>query len=577
MSVRIALDNAPEFYTNLDFIAGRVMLMLTRPETVSGIVVKLEGESNTALGAPLDYSPGRYPGKQGPGDVLSESHKILYKVQQVYPDSQTQQQQNVPFGGGVYSPLQPGQHQFPFRFKVPINNICGNRKELIGLGGPVGLGGYGATGVRVMDGSKQLMYDHVLRTLPPSFTGFPREAEIRYYIKVTIQRPGLFKENWRFQQGLKFLPIEPPRPNLTNQEAFARRPFTFHPQSPVPQVKQKTSIFFGSKTASGNSSSSGKHNLSAPGAGTDTIPPSIEISARLPHPAILTCNQPVPLRLVAKKLAPSPEPVFLASLEINLVGKTRVKSGDLINNETSRFVVFSQSGLSIPVTGAPQDPVGTETVIPGETVWSDKPLPNTVTPSFLTCNLQRTYELDIKLGLTWGGNSQNNGSGGARFSKFHFSSSNSANESSPSQSIFLPLHFSKVDVYSGIKPPPALLDAALSQQQQQPSQSSRPQQAGAANTSSSAFDGRPPLPVRPSTNVTQSAPVVPQQQPIDPLFPPQLGTLQAAMFEDAPPSYEEAMAEHVDANSGPAMSNRPAYSGQTNENAPSLIMEGKNR
>ena len=38
---------------------------------------------------------------------------------------------------------------------------------------------------------------HVKKTLPPSLSGFPGEAEIRYYVKVTVQRPSFFKENFR--------------------------------------------------------------------------------------------------------------------------------------------------------------------------------------------------------------------------------------------------------------------------------------------------------------------------------------------------------------------------------------------
>lgn len=541
MSVRIALDNPPEFYTNLDFISGRILLSLNRPEPVSGIVVKLEGESNTALTIPMAVPPGTYPSsssKIGPGEVLSESHKILYRIQQVYSDQQQQQSPYAP----VSKVLPAGQHQFAFKFKVPLNNACGNPQEMARLGGIIGPGGFGSGGVRVMDGSKQLMYEHVLRTLPPSLTGFPKEAEIRYYLKVTIQRPGMFKENWRYQRGLKFLPIEPPRPNPTGQEAFARRPFTFRPRSPTPMLKQRSSFFGGAK------------HKEVPG-GSDRTPPSVEISARLPHPPVLTCNQPIPLRLVAKKLVQTDEAVHLTSLEINLIGKTRVRSYDLTNVEVSRWVVCSQSNLSISV-GTPGDAVGMETTLP-DSAWSTLKLPNTVTPSFVACNLQRAYEMELKLGLTWGG------LGGTR---------------SPSGdlvpvSIFLPLHFSKLEVYSGIKPPAALLDAANNRPPRPQPSVNKPSGRQNLNTNG------PVLPPRPQPGVTQSAPVVPQQQPVDPLFPPQLGTPQAAAYEEAPPSYDEAMAECM---TGPMTAfsegeQRPAYSGQTNENAPSLIQgdEGK--
>ena len=38
---------------------------------------------------------------------------------------------------------------------------------------------------------------HVKKTLPPTLSGFPGEAEIRYFVKVTVQRAAFFKENYR--------------------------------------------------------------------------------------------------------------------------------------------------------------------------------------------------------------------------------------------------------------------------------------------------------------------------------------------------------------------------------------------
>ncbi|KDN68879.1 putative arrestin [Colletotrichum sublineola] len=553
MSIRIALDNAPEFYTNLDSVTGRVVLHLSRPEQVGGIVVKLEGESKTALGLPQGYDDrGPRPGG-GPGGIASENHKILYRVAQVFPTYD----EDLAGGSSSYSQsyvLQSGQHEFPFTFKLPINNACSDPVAMSKIGGIGGMGGFGAGigpfglgGARVMDGSKQLFLQHVTKTLPPSFTGFPRQAEVRYYIKVTIQRPGFLKENWRYQIGFKFMPIEPPRPPATTQEAFARRPFTFKPRAQGLQ-KKKSSLF-----------SSSKDDSASAVADSAVLPPSIELSARLPHPPILTCNQPLPLRLIAKKLVPSHEQVFLTSIQIELVGKTLVRCHDLFNTETSKWVVVTQSGLSVPILGDPtSEDLSLESVIPDD-LWRNIPLPNTVAPSFAACNLQRHYELDIQLGLCWGKPPSPRG----------FLSS--SKESPAPQSIFLPLHFSKIQIYSGIAPPPQLL-AALRAQANRP---------GAAT-----LNVPPRLPPR----TAQSAPVTPTQQyrpgqqrppaaagpaaagsqapQYDPLYPPQIGTPGAAGFDEAPPSYDEAMAAGA---SGPE--ERPAYSGVTNENAPSQIPE----
>jgi hypothetical protein len=63
---------------------------------------------------------------------------------------------------------------------------------------------------------------------------------------------------------------------------------------------------------------------------------------------------------------------------------------------------------------------------------------------------------------------------------------------------------------------------------------------------------------------------VPAPAPVhDVLYPPQLGTPAAATVEDAPPSYEDAMADEISPADGPRM-----YSGVTDVNAPSMDEKG---
>lgn len=397
-----------------------------------------------------------------------------------------------------------------------------------------------------MDGSKQLFLRHITKTLPPSITAFPGECEVRYYVKVTISRPGLLKENWRYQVGFKFLPIEPPRPKASTQEAFARRPFTFRPRTP--QAEKRKSGLFSKKSA---------EDKAPP---TPETPPSIEVSARLPHPSILTCNKPVPLRLVAKKLVDSPEQVYLSSLQIDLIGTTELRSHTIYSRKMNRWVVTTANNLSIPLCTNGGDK-SQEFVIPDD-LWRNVALPNTIAPSFTTCNLSRKYELELKLGLSWGKPKSD------LMSKNPFGSNQP-----PPQTIWLPLHFGNIEVYSGITPPPELVEAArntrpgaatLNFPPRLPPRTNTAPMPGNANT-------RPQQPARP-----QAQGEVPAQPPIsDPLYPPQLAAGQAAPpADDAPPSYDEAMADNL---SGPfdGQQDRPAYSGVTNENAPSQMPQTK--
>ncbi|PHH58569.1 hypothetical protein CDD81_5207 [Ophiocordyceps australis] len=561
MSIRIALDSRPEFYTNLDQVRGRVVLGLTRSEQVGSIVVKLEGESITALQVPGLHEgdrgvyirpPGPLPGP--PGSVVAENHKILYRYQQVFPDDYHSSSSN-PYGA---FPLQPGEHEFPFSFKLPINNACSDALAMSRIGGlgpgPGGMGGgtglFGLGGIRVMDGSKQLFLKHITRTLPPSLTGYPMEAEIRYYIKVTVQRPGLLKENWRYQIGFKFLPIEPPRPSITGQEAFARRPFAFRPKSPQ-QLGKKRSGFFSRKSDKGGSASAPMPSPTTDAAGSLMPAPSIEMSARLPHPPVLTCNKPVPLRLIAKKLVKSPEQVYLVSFELNLIGITELRSHNVYTKKMNRWVVVANSSLCLPLASSGPEEAGQEFVVPDD-LWSNKPLPNTVAPSFVTCNISRRYELEVRLGLSWGRPSKAGllplgGSG------------------NQPQVILLPLHFGQIEVFSGIAPPPELAAAARNPRPGLEAATKPPRLPPRTSAA------RPNAASRPSQAQGQRPPAA--QAPYDPLYPPQLGPGQTtAPEDDAPPSYDEAMAENM---SGPfdGMRPRPAYSGVTNENGPSQMPE----
>ncbi len=133
---------------------------------------------------------------------------------------------------------------------------------------------------------------------------------------------------------------------------------------------------------------------------TDPEPPRVSVDARLPNPSILTCNEPVPLRLMAKKLNDSPDTIFLQMLQIELIAYTKILAHDLTRQENSSWVVMSRSNMGLAL-GQPSDAPGTEWTLDPK-LWSTLPLPNSVAPSFETCNIERTYELEVRVGLTHG-------------------------------------------------------------------------------------------------------------------------------------------------------------------------------
>lgn len=234
---------------------------------------------------------------------------------------------------------------------------------------------------------------HVKKTLPPTLSGFPGEAEIRYFVKATVSRHGFWKENPRVHLPFNFLPIEPPKTQATGSEVFARQKHSFYPFPNDTGTKSKVKSYL---TKSKESEASGAAG----------IPPHISVDARLPEPAILTCGKDIPLRLIVKNLNDSNGIVFLQSLEISLIGQTKIRAHEVYRTESNSWIVMSKSNMAIPI-GAATDSANTETAIDSG-LWRGESLPNTVAPSFVTCNIERAYQLDVRVGLSYSGTAQSN-------------------------------------------------------------------------------------------------------------------------------------------------------------------------
>lgn len=229
---------------------------------------------------------------------------------------------------------------------------------------------------------------HVHRTLPPTLSGFPGEAEIRYFVKATVGRQSFFKENPRAYAPYNFFPIEPPRPAPTGSQVYARQKHAFAPFPEAP-MKDKMKSLFGKKSSE-----------PAP-RGADA--PFVSIDARLPEPAVLTCNHDIPLSILVKRLNTSGDPIHLQSLQVSLNASTKIRAHDVFRTEQNSWIVMSKSNMGMLI-GSKTDSEGTEVAI-DDSLWRGQILPNTVAPSFETCNIARSYCLDVRVGLSCGGSS----------------------------------------------------------------------------------------------------------------------------------------------------------------------------
>lgn len=180
------------------------------------------------------------------------------------------------------------------------------------------------------------------------------------------------------------MPIEPPRPADNGQETYARRQHQFsHPTVLSPKRSLFKKANFIQALRSGQ-------------------PPHFSVDARLPNPPIITCNEPLPLRIIVKKLNDSPEILYLQSLHIELLGYTNIRAHDFTHTECESWVIVTKSNMKIPLglSGSRSQSKQEWKIDPQ--LWNNIPLPNSVAPSFETCNISRTYQLDVRTGYSYG-------------------------------------------------------------------------------------------------------------------------------------------------------------------------------
>jgi len=183
-----------------------------------------------------------------------------------------------------------------------------------------------------------------------------------------------------------------------------------------------------------------------------------------------------------------------------------------------------------------QIPIGDENSIPGQELevnpimWLGRSLPETVPPSFTTCNISRSYSLKVDIGLSCGGLGHVD---------------------------IIPLVL-PIQVHSGIKPPQKLLEAARPTVPQQPPRPSintsltapaymqsptSPKLVGKKGLSShSEKDTRIPSPLSPGG---------PPQRPHSSQEPAIDGDYEGLAESAPPPTYEDAIGTDVAPIDGP--------------------------
>lgn len=504
MSVRVQLDQeAGAVYTNLDFVTGRVLLILPTDATISSITVKLEGESKTRLDGP------KSPQDQDRKKTLLEAHKLLYKVETVFPSPELRESAGITGRNPAYTLLR-GQYEYPFKFKIPFNSDCVTNTNFI-KDLKVGQ-------LSVQFGQEPL---HAKLPLPPTLNGYPGEAEIKYFVKATVVRPKFYQQALRNEIPIAFLPIEQPRPLNRDGETYGRRKHQF--QGVNGQNVRRKSLF-----------------KSSSGPPMNTEPLAFQVDARLPDPAILTCREPLPLRIIIERLNNSNSSIFLSMLQIELIGNTEIRAHDLHRKESGTWLLVSQANMAVPLEH-PANKTNTWTV-PSH-FWQNVPLPSTVVPTFKTCNISRTYELEVRVGLTHG-----------------------LGDGKRPEIIVSPIRLA-VEVWSGMYPPQALLDQieAAAAQRQSPQRRTSTQDSKHSGYNTQIH---PQSPIR-ASSAYGPPPGQPPSHGNTSTVPP-IGAMNDNT-NDLPPSYEDAMATDLTPIDGP----RPSGYSPNNPQLPAFNPDSK--
>ena len=237
-------------------------------------------------------------------------------------------------------------------------------------------------------------------------------------MKVTVNRPSIFLRNLRQVVPFVFCPIEPPRPLQTNQ-IFVRKKLTL--AQPPQAIAESSPGFWGGLFRKAPSIAS---------IGSTGV---VAFEARLPHPAILVPAQPILVTLYLKRDADSAGIVYIRSIQVMLGITTYVTAQGFQRELGYLQPILDVRNLSLTLP-ANQNEVA---INPADLVQQGPSskgfaLPDTIPPSFRTCNIARKYTLVLQMGVS----------------------------STPQATPEIVQLTVDVQVFSGFKPPPGLVSTA---------------------------------------------------------------------------------------------------------------------
>ncbi|KAF8857302.1 hypothetical protein BDZ45DRAFT_744525 [Acephala macrosclerotiorum] len=330
-------DHEPPF-TSTDYVSGTVHLHLQRVDAVSRITRELSGSLLCCVVAattnPLDATL-----------EAVDNHKLFEISLILFPPH------DIPISPKGFS-LTKGTKTFPFQARFPILSTCHNTNDWIA---------------------------HCNTTLPPSFKvqapNNVARSEMKYYLKVKIERPGRFKSDVTEQQELKFVSLDPslPLPMLRPVHSRGSRYLIQQPLSASTSPLRLTVTHMDS--------------------------PMVTLDATLPSPAIIYTKGSLPLKVFAfaeQRATQSSASILLRTLLLTLRTEINVT---VEPNSTSWPVLhelINLTELEIGLHGS-DEPCGEL----DSGLWKDCLVPN-ITPSSTTCTHMQQHFLVVTGGFSYG-------------------------------------------------------------------------------------------------------------------------------------------------------------------------------
>ncbi|KAL4917871.1 hypothetical protein BDW62DRAFT_182986 [Aspergillus aurantiobrunneus] len=271
---------------------------------------------------------------------LVESHQLFKISKQLFPLSKCASSST-----SRNAALRPGEHAFPFSIQFPHATQC-----------------YKTTTGRNSH--------HLMRKLPPSTGDKSSPEEIKYVLEATVHQDGLTRKATR---GVHFHPIS----------TIALPPQGQHVQTKTMRITYRADS---------------SEFLSPPS--------TCEVAAKLLNGPFLFLGQPIPLALEITNTTQTNSDIYLHGFQSRLFETTEVRIRGAAESLTRSCPVQTMVNLrQLFVPELRNDKRSDELVVSlRNKLWNQYCVPLFLTPTFETCNISRSYKLEIRLRIGFGGN-----------------------------------------------------------------------------------------------------------------------------------------------------------------------------